>query len=210
MFIVFIRSLILYVLIMAAIRVMGKRQIGQLQPFELVITLLLSELVAIPMQNTGIPLVYGIIPVLLLIACEIAVSVLSIKSRKFKHLMIGKPIFIIENGKLNQKDLVELRLCMSDLLEELRQNNIFNISDVMHAIIETNGKLSVYKKNDTTTFQVPLIIDGQLVSKDLRKTGYTQEQIEKTLADEGYAGISDMLFFAVDDAGNKTFINKEA
>jgi uncharacterized membrane protein YcaP (DUF421 family) len=123
--------------------------------------------------------------------------------------MIGNPVMIIENGKLNQQELVRLRLCMSDLLKELRQNDIFNISDVVHAIIETNGKLSVFKKDNASTFQTPLIIDGKLVSKEIKKLGYSQPQIEKTIAEEGYVGISDMLFFAVDDAGNKTFIHKE-
>ena len=142
----FLRAVLLYIVILSAVRLMGKRQISELQTSELVVTLLISDLAAVPMQNTGQPLVSGLIPIAVLVMCEIAASVFMLKSGKFRRLVCGKPVVLINNGKVDQKEMARLRLSVEDLFEELREKDVFSIGDVAWAIMETNGKLSVVKK----------------------------------------------------------------
>ena len=127
---------------------MGKRQISELQTSELVVTLLISDIAAIPMQDTGQPLVSGFIPIAVLVVCEIVASVLMLKSGKFRRLVCGKPIVVINDGVIDQKEMKRLRMSTEDLGEELRLKNIFSLQDVAYAIVETNGKMSVIKKPD--------------------------------------------------------------
>ena len=141
-----IRTLLLYVMIIAAVRIMGKRQISELQTSELVVTLLISDIAAIPMQNTGQPLSSGIIPILVLVSCEIAASFFMVKNSRFRKLVAGKPQVVINNGTVDQAQMKRLRMSTEDLSEQLRQMNVFSIQDVAYAIVETNGKLSVMKK----------------------------------------------------------------
>ena len=144
----FVRTLLLYIVIIAAVRLMGKRQISELQTSELVVTLLISDIAAIPMQDTGQPLVSGFIPIAVLVVCEIVASVLMLKSGKFRRLVCGKPIVVINDGVIDQKEMKRLRMSTEDLGEELRLKNIFSLQDVAYAIVETNGKMSVIKKPD--------------------------------------------------------------
>jgi len=147
MLIVLIRTLLLYAIVIVAMRLMGKRQIGQLQPFELVVTLLLSELAAIPMENPGIPLIYGLTPILTLLTAQVILSFISLKSERARSLICGTPNVLIENGKIMEHELQRLRYNLSDLLEQLRANNIPNVADVEFAILETSGQLSVVPKS---------------------------------------------------------------
>lgn len=146
-----IRTVLLYIVIIAAVRLMGKRQISELQTSELVVTLLISDVAAIPMQDTGQPLVSGFIPIVVLVICEIVISALMVKSGKFRRLICGRPIVVINDGKIDRKEMRRLRLSTEDLFEDLRQKDIFSIEDVAYAIIETNGKMSVIKKPDKGT-----------------------------------------------------------
>lgn len=148
MIISFIRTLLLYIVIIVAVRLMGKRQISELQTSELVVTLLISDLAAIPMQDTGQPLVSGLIPIAVLVMCEILVSVVMLKNSKFRKIICGRPIIVINDGKVDQKEMRRLRMSTEDLSEELRQKSVFSIEDVAYAIVETNGKMSVIKKPD--------------------------------------------------------------
>ena len=136
MLVTFGRALILYILVVIVMRIMGKRQIGQLQPFELVIAIMISELAAVPMQNTGIPLVYGIIPILTLLILQLLISYLSIKSIRFRALICGKPAILIEKGRIRESELRKEMYTLNDLLEQLRINNCPNVSDVEYAILE--------------------------------------------------------------------------
>ena len=172
MFIVTIRTLILYTLIVIGLRVMGKRQIGELQPGELVVAILISDLAAVPMGDPGIPLLYGIIPIFTLIIMEIALSQISLKSRKFRRILTGKPSVIIHNGKVlreemekirsfvsgrpsvimlkgivDEEEMRKLRFNLSDLTEELRQQGYLDISQIDTAILETNGTLTLVPKS---------------------------------------------------------------
>lgn len=141
-----IRTIILYVTIILAVRLMGKRQISELQTTELVVTLLISDIAAIPMQNTQLPLVSGLVPIAILISCEILISVIMMKSAKFRKFICGKPIVIINNGKIDQKQMKRLRMSTEDLSEQLRQLDVFSLQDVAYGIVETNGKMSILKK----------------------------------------------------------------
>jgi len=140
---IFIRTIILYITVMIAMRLMGKRQVGELQPSELVITIMISELAAIPAASIGVPLVSGIVPVLTLIIAEIVVSFFAMKSKGFRKVVSGSPSVIIRNGKINYVEMERIRMNIDDLLEETRIAGYPVISDIKLAIVETNGKLSI-------------------------------------------------------------------
>ena len=151
MLISFLRTLLLYIVIIAAVRLMGKRQISELQTSELVVTLLISDIAAVPMQDTGQPLTSGFIPIIALVMFEIIVSGWMLKSRGFRRMVCGRPIVVINNGRLDQREMKRLRMTTEDLFEQLRQKNVFSLEDVAYAIVETNGLLSVIKKPNRET-----------------------------------------------------------
>jgi len=150
MLISFVRTIILYLLIVIALRFMGKRQIGQLEPSELVITMMISDLAAIPIGHVSIPLMHGVIPVVTLILLEAFISFLNLKSRAIRKLVSGVPVVVIKDGKVVERELEKLRLNIDDLMEELRANNCPNITEIAYAIFETNGSLSVITKTEYT------------------------------------------------------------
>ena len=143
-----IRTFVLYSVIILAIRLMGKRQISELQTSELVVTLLISDIASIPMQNADIPIFSGLIPIAVLVSSEIFISTIMLKSSKFRKFICGKPAILINDGKIDQKKMKDLRMTIDDLEEQLRQLDVESIDDIAYAIVETNGKLSVLKKPD--------------------------------------------------------------
>lgn len=175
------RTIILYIVVMCAIRLMGKRQIGELQPSELVITILVSELATLPMQDFDIPIMMGIIPIVTLVFFEHIVSFICLKNVKIRRLVNGNPCIIIQDGVLDIKTMRDLRVSVDEVLEELRINNVTNIEDIKFAIIETNGQLSYILKNGAETVTndmlslvapekgLPLIIinDGCVIDENL-------------------------------------------
>ena len=195
MIISFIRTFILYLVIILAIRIMGKRQISELQTSELVVTLLISDLAAIPMQNSGVPLYRGFIPIIVLISCEILLSSCMLKSSKFRRFICGKPMVIINDGEIDQKLMKDLRISTEDLSEQLRQMNIFTLADVAFAIIETNGKLSVLKKpekqevdasmlnikNKNEGIETVVISDGEFADCSINLCGLSRAWIKDIL-----------------------------
>lgn len=142
----FIRTIILYLVVVIGLRVMGKRQIGEMQPSELVVAIMISDLATIPMQETGIPLFSGIIPIFTLIVMEILLSQFSLKNKKFRRLMTGKPNVVIHNGKILKDEMKKIRFNMDDLNEQLRIQGYTGIKDINFAILETNGQLSIIPK----------------------------------------------------------------
>ena len=218
-----IRSIIVYCIVLFAVRIMGKRQIGELQPSDLVVTLLISQIISIPIQDTDIPLVNTLIPIFLLVGFEILTSVFNMKSIKFRTFMQGHPVVIINDGNLNQKLLKELRFTIDDLLEALRQKDIFDISQVQYAIVETNGQISVLLKAeyDTVTredlnletapqgFKCPVIIDGKIVTQDFQVCNMNKKKVHK-IAENEKIQISDIMLMTVDAAGNHTIIRKDS
>ena len=146
MLISILRTLVLYVFIILAIRLMGKRQISDMQPSELVVTLVVSDIASLPMQNTSQPLLSGVIPVLVLVSLEIATSVIMMKSRRIRRLVCGSPVVVIKDGELLQREMRRLRLTTEDLFAQLRQQDVFTLDDVQYCIVETNGTVSVLEK----------------------------------------------------------------
>lgn len=192
-----IRTILLYILIIFALKIMGKRQISELQTSELVVTLLISDLAAIPMQNTGQPLMSGLIPIVVLICFEIIISIIMLKNSKFRKLICGSPIVVINNGKVMQNELKILRMSIEDLFEELRQLDIFSLEDVSFAMVETNGKLSVLKKPDkqppdasSLGVVVPdngidtvVVSDGEISDFSLSLCGLSKDWVKKVIKD---------------------------
>ncbi len=214
MLITLTRSVILYFVVIIAIRLMGKRQIGQLQPSELVITILISEVAAIPIQDNSLPLITAIIPVMVLICLEIILSVISMKSIVIRNAFSGKAVTVIENGKINIKKMKSLRFTTDDLIAALRQQDVFDIDEVDTAIVETNGSLSVLKKAEHQTvtahiLSIPtqeqgvpqvLIADGKIVKENIGVYGIDEERINKHL-DENGIKISDVFLLTVNRTG---------
>lgn len=217
-----IRTILLYIVIILAIRIMGKRQIGELQTSELVVTLLISDIAAIPMQNTEQSLLSGIVPILILIVCEIIISFLMLKRAGFRRIICGKPIVIISDGKINQSEMHRLRMSTEDLSEELRQQGIFNIEDVGFAIVETNGKLSVLKKpeKDIPTaeelgiktndkcLEVVVISDGEISKYSLKICGLNRDWLFDILKKEN-TELNDVFLMIANRQGEYKIIEKE-
>ena len=197
-------------------RIMGKRQIGQLQPFELVIAIMISELASVPMQNTGIPLINGIIPILTLLVAQITMSFISLKSTKARGVICGKPSILIENGRINEKELRKEMYTINDLLEQLRIKNFQNIADVEFAILETNGQLSVIPKpqkrpvcpedlnipTKNEGLPIALIIDGEINYENLAKANHDVYWLKTELNKFGIRNLKDVLFASLDSNGN--------
>lgn len=185
MFTVLIRTVVLYFLVLFTIRVMGKRQIGQLEPFELVITIMISELASMPMQDTRIPLVHSIIPIVTLSLLQAVITFLEIKSRKAQILFTGKPSILIRNGNIDINELTLQKFSIDDLLEELRLKGYYNIDDIEFAILETSGQISIIPKPECepptkkdlnikprkVQYPVALIRDGKINHDNLRVSG---------------------------------------
>lgn len=188
MTILIVRTVILYFMALVVIRLMGKRQIGQLQPFEIVITVMISDLAAMPMQDNRIPLAFSAIPMIVLVILQILSSTAQLKSEKARELLSGKPTIIIEHGRIDMDALKEERININDLLEELRLKNFYNIKEIEYAILETSGQLSIIPKTNLTfatkedlkipttqdSLPITLILDGKintfnlnLINKDL-------------------------------------------
>ena len=223
MTIAFIRTLILYLVIIIALRIMGKRQVGELSPSELVVTILISELAAIPMQDTGIPLISGIVPILTLLALEIIVSTITLKSNKCRRIIIGQSSMLINNGIINQAEMKRLRLTLHELLEELRLKDYPDIKQVRYAILETSGKLTVipYPQYETPTCEdlnlpgtdnaLPLAIisDGSIIQENLSKLKKDEKWLNQLLKKRGYSNIKNIFLLQVDENENITLIPKE-
>ena len=217
-----IRTVLLYVIIIITVRIMGKRQISELQTSELVVTLLMSDIASIPMQDTDQSMLSGIIPILILVVCEILISVLMLKNTGIRRAICGKPVVIINDGKVDQRAMTELRLSIEELFEELRQKDVFDIKDVAFAIIETNGKMSVLKKSasDTVTagqlgiqskdngMQAVVISDGEIAQSSLEFCGLSEEWLNKILKLEKLE-VSDIFIMTADKTKKYNIIKKE-
>ena len=215
MYIVLIRSIILYFIVVFIMRIMGKRQIGQLQPFELVIALMVSELAAMPMQDTSIPLFHGIIPIVTLLVLQVVISTLQLKSEAARKIFCGKPSIIIEKGKININELKNNRLNLNDLLEELRLKEYYNLEDIEYAILETGGQLSIIPKSELepatkkdlniktnpNMLPVTLILDGKVNNKNLEIANKNKSWLDAQLKQKNI--LYDQVFLALLDSNGK-------
>lgn len=223
MVIAFLRTIILYVFIIAGIRLMGKRQVGELEPSELVLALLIADLAAVPMQDFGIPLLTGLIPILTLLCLTMALSVLTMKSVKFRAVLCGRPSIIVENGKLRQGEMRKNRFTLDELMEELRMKGVTDLSTVKYAILETNGQLSVlpFAAQQPPTAQdldlhlpepglpVVLINDGRLIRRNLLDRGFNDRWLEKQLRAHKVDRVQDVFLMTVDETNQVCLIEKE-
>ena len=197
MLINFFRAILLYIIVLIVMRLMGKREIGQMQPFELAISIMIADLASIPMTETGVPISNGIIPILGLLVMHLIISMLNIKSSIAREIICGKPAILVYRGKIDEKVLKKERFTINELEERLRDNNIFNIGDVEYAILETSGQVTVIPKpNKRPTIPedfniepqyegIPydLVVDGKVMYKNLEKIGknyvWLKKQTEK-------------------------------
>ena len=222
MLIAIVRTLILYIFIITALRLMGKRQISDMQPSELVVTLVVSDIASLPMQNTSQPLLSGMIPVMVLVGLEILTSVLMMKSRTVRKLVCGNPVVVIEDGRLLQKQMKRLRMTNSDLMEQLRQQNVFSLNDVQYCIVETNGALSILEKPEkrvpnaeeagvTIEDNKPeavVVSDGKLLKEGLSLCQKDERKVINILS-ENHIPINSVFLMTMDGNGAYRIIRKE-
>lgn len=201
MLITFVRAIFLYIIVLIVMRMMGKREIGQLQPFELVISIMIADLASTPMSETGIPITNGIIPILGLLVMHLCISFFNLKSTKAREILCGKPRILIYRGKIDEKALIKERFTINELEERLRGKDVMSLSDVEYAILETNGEISVILKPNKRTLtpedfdmqpeyegmEYDLIIDGKIMYDNLKKLGKNFEWLKKELKKQNMA-----------------------
>ncbi len=193
MLITFFRAIVLYLVVLIVMRLMGKREIGQLQPFELAISIMIADLASIPMTEIGIPIFNGIVPILGLLVMHLVISVINMKSLRAREIICGKPSILIYRGKINEKALVKERFTINELEERLRGNNVVNLGDVEYAILETSGQVTVIQKPEKRTtipedFNIlpeyegipyDLVIDGKVMEANLQAIGKNYNWLKK-------------------------------
>lgn len=214
MSIILIRSLILYLLVIFAVRLMGKRQLGELQPSELVITILVSNIATLPIEDVSIPVIVGVTPILSLVCFEVIMSWLILKFPKLRKIVSGSPKVIISNGKIDCHTLSELRLSVDDLMTALRGGDVFDLSDVQYAIVETTGSFSVMKKQTSDTpnrddlkikaqcSDPPMLVvsDGVMLENALDSLNMKRAAVEGILKKSGKK-MEDVLIMTADKSG---------
>ena len=216
------RSIVLYALLILVIRFLGKRQIGQMEPSEFVVTMLVADLAAIPMQDGGIPLLSGVIPILTVLGMELVLSSLSLRSMKVRRFLCGKPVILIENGNILQHNLRRTRITTDELTGHLRQKDVLDVSTVQFAILETNGNLSVFpypkeKPASAKDAGIPakkqylpytIICDGQLINENLMMAGKDAAWLQKVLKSHSTT-LQDTWLLTVDKADHILLLEKE-
>jgi uncharacterized membrane protein YcaP (DUF421 family) len=222
LFIMLFRAAILYFLVIVALRMMGKRQLGELQPSELVVTILISNIASIPIEDLSLPMVAGILPITVLVFLELVIANVSLRFPKFRRAVTGNPVMVIREGKIDQKTLHLLRFSVDDLMEGLRGQGYFDVRQVYSAVVETTGNLSVLPKFENQPVQASmlnikgsdenppaiLICDGEVSeSKNFAKP-WNLQRLEKILKADGVSA-SDVFLFLADDNGSYTLIRKE-
>lgn len=214
-------TVIMYVVITASMRILGKRQIGELQATELVVTFLIADLAVIPLQNKESSLWSGVIPIAVLVGCELAASWLIVKSGIFRRIACGKPVVIIKEGKLIEKSLKKLRISVDELFEELRLKDVFDLNDILYGIVETNGSLSVMLKSGAQTVKrsdmklkrkddimVTVIADGALSRSSMELIGASEKDVDMALRSRNIFR-KDVFIMLMDSNKNTRIIQKD-
>lgn len=222
MLISYMRTVILYLLLILVVRVMGKRQIGQMEPTEFVVTMLLANLAAVPMQDNGIPLASGLVPMLTVLGISLILSVLAYQSIRMRRLLCGKPVILVENGTICQRNLARTRIHLDELTEHLREQGILDLTTVKYAILETNGLIStfLYPKDAPATAKdagitvkdaflpYTLISDGHLLPQNLHLAGYNHHWLRRQLEKRNLQP-HQVLLMTIDGAGKIYLARKE-
>lgn len=221
MLLIFIRTLVLYGIILIVMRLMGKREIGQMQPFEFTIAIMISDLATMPMEDSGIPISNGIIPILGLLVAHLMISYVNMKSIKTREVLCGKPSILIYRGKIDEANLLKERFTINELQERLRGNNVVNIADVEYAILETSGQVNVILKPEKQNVTIEdmkltkeyqgisydLVIDGIVMQDNLNKINKNYKWLEKEIRKFGYKP-EDALIVTIDANDNIFFQEK--
>jgi len=220
----FLRTVILYFILMIGLRLMGKRQIGELEPSELVLTLIISDLAAVPMQDFGIPLVNGVFPIITLLCISMLLSFFSLKSIRFRGLVCGYPTVIIRDGRLLQQNMAKNRFTVDELYEQLRSQGYSDLASIKYAILETSGQVSIlpYAKaspitpqmmgqtvEDDVTLPILLINDGHVMSDNLASSGYDRNWLDSQLKSRRLTSPQQVFLLTVDEAGTVVCVVKE-
>lgn len=223
MFTLVSRCVIIYIIVLIIFRLMGKRQLGELQPFEFVITLIIADLATMPMGDTGIPLIHGIVPLITLLFLHFCISILTRKSLFFRKLISGKPVIIINPNGIDYENLKKLNLTLNDLQESLRNLNFYCFDDIEYAIVETNGKISVIPKVASTPVTkedmqiykpenhlfLILISDGKLVKENISLAKIDVDFLLRQMRRAGETKIKNILVFSMDNDGNVYIQSKD-
>lgn len=190
---------------MLSLRIMGKRQIGDAEPSDLAVTILISELVSTPLQDVKEPILNSLVPIAVLVVIEIAVALLSLKNIRLRRFFQGRYGILVEDGKINQKELTKAHITVDELLEEIRQNGGLSVDEVRLCVLETSGRMSVIMKNGTTPAKLPitLVSDGKTIGRNLKECGISKETLEKFLSDEK-TEIKDVFWAYFSDGEIKT------
>lgn len=218
----YLRTLLLYLVLIFAVRLMGKRQIGEMEPAEFVVTMLVANLAAIPMQDGAIPLYSGLVPILTVLGLELVLSGVILRSVRLRQLLCGKPVILIDNGKLLQENLRSARITLDELTGHLREKDVLDIQTVQFAILETNGNLSVFPypkekpasakdagvKASNQYLPVTILEDGYLSKENLRRAGKDENWLKKILAQHN-ADISSTFLLTVDGQDRVLWMGKE-
>ena len=218
----YIRTVLLYLVLIWVVRLMGKRQIGQMEPSEFVVTMLVANLAAIPMQDGGIPLFSGFVPIVTVLGVELVLSALSMKSVPLRKLLCGKPVILVENGNILQKNLKKTRITLDELTGHLREKDVLDLQAVQYAILETNGNLSVfpYPKEKPASAKeagipvkkqylpVTIVSDGKLLEKNLQKAKKDAAWVRRVL-EERQASLENTGLLTVDGSDRIVFYRKE-
>lgn len=221
----FARTILLYFVLMIGLRLLGKRQIGELEPTELVLTMLISDLAAVPMQDFGIPLLNGLIPIVTLLSLSMLLSACCLHSIRIRRLICGSPTTVIKEGVLQQAAMRSNRLTLDELIEELRGQGVTDLETVKYAILETSGKLSVLlyadeqpatpkqlsrDVKDDVFLPTILINDGRILRKNLRYAGLQKDWLERKVQERGFRSAHEVFLFSIDGRGNILCVGKEA
>ena len=218
----YMRAVVLYAALILAIRLMGKRQIGQMEPSEFVVAMLVADLAAVPMQNTAIPLINGLVPMLTVMGLELILSHLSLRSIRLRKLLCGKPVILIDNGKIVQRNLARTQVTLDELSGHLREKDVLDIQTVQYAILETNGNLSVFPypaeqpaiardagvKVSKQYLPVTLVSDGRLLTENLKKAKKDGAWLHKVLRERN-ATLEGTWLLTVDEGNRVYYIPKE-
>jgi len=222
MFIVFLRVILIYVVVLIFLRLMGKRQIGEMQPYEVVITLIIADLATIPMSDTNIPLLNGILPLAILVLVHYFLTLFTRKSTKFRRFLSGKPIIVISPKGIEYEALKNLNMNINDVMEMMRQQGYFSLEQVLYAIIETNGKISIIPtsnnapltagdmniKNPEAKLPHIIIFDGKINNDELKKSNISSEKLNLILKLVNVKDIKSLVILSVDDDGNLYYQQK--
>lgn len=209
-----VRATVLYLIIIFLMRLMGKRQIGELQPSELVVTILISEIASIPMQDNRVPILHSVIALLTLVAYEIILSALSLKSNSLRSIIQGHPVIVIRDGTIDMKALGKLRMSVNDLISLLRQKDVFDVSQVSYAVLETNGKISVLLKSENRNatakdlglcpsdggMPFAVVCDGKLIKETITESRIDVDKINMMIV-SGKIPIENILLMTVNKDG---------